>query len=76
MKQGQAGHLFFPFDFVIIYIEMELGNNAIQIFRENIELTHMQMRHLQPSTRCLQEFSRLSDCIMSNKLNILDKDST
>ena len=55
---------------------MELANNALQISREGIEFKHMLMANIEPSTRCYQLFSKLSQCVLTNKLNILDKDGT
>ena len=54
---------------------MELGNNAIQIYREGVAFTMMELEGVRPSTRCLQEYSRLSDCVLQNRLNVLDGDS-
>lgn len=54
---------------------MELANNAIQIYREGVEFTNVLVSGIEPSTACRQAFSRLSSCILSRKLNVLDKES-
>lgn len=54
---------------------MEPANNAIQIFREGIEFTGMLVPGVEPSTSCRQAFSHLSQCILTKRLNVLDKES-
>lgn len=58
-----------------IYIDrMELANNALPIYREGIEFKNMLMYEIKPTTECMQAYSRLSDCVLSKQLNVMDKE--
>ena len=53
---------------------MEPANNALQISRELIEFRNILVDGIEPSTKCYHEYYKLSDCVVKNKLNILNHD--
>ena len=55
---------------------MELANNALLIAREGIQFRNIQVDGLEISTKCQHSYQKLSDCVVKNKLNILNHDGT
>ena len=55
---------------------MELANNALLVSREGIQFRNIQVNGLEISTKCQHSYQKLSDCIVKNKLNILNHDGT
>lgn len=55
---------------------MELSNNALKIFRESVEFRRTYNDDVTPSTKCLQSYNALSQCVLQNKLNVLDKEGS
>ena len=53
---------------------MELANNALQVYREGIQFRNILVDGIEPSTQCHHEYQKLSNCIIKNKLNILNHD--
>ncbi len=53
---------------------MELANNAIEVAREGIEFRNILVDGIEPNTKCRQAYAQLRDCVLTNKLNIFDKD--
>lgn len=55
---------------------MELSNNALKIFRESVEFRRTNCAEATPTTQCLQSYNALSQCVLQNKLNVLDHEGT
>jgi hypothetical protein len=51
---------------------MELSNNALKIYRESLEFRRTNFEDTTPSTQCLQAYNKLSQCVLNNKINVLD----
>lgn len=55
---------------------MELGNNALKIYRESLEFRRTNFEDTIPSTQCLQAYNTLAQCVLNNKINVLDAEGT
>jgi len=55
---------------------MELGNNALKIYRESLEFRRTNFEDTVPSTKCLQAYNTLAQCVLNKKINVLDAEGT
>lgn len=53
---------------------MELSNNALKIYRESLNFRRINNEDATPSTKCLHSYTALSQCVLQNKLSVLDQD--
>ena len=51
---------------------MELGNNALHIYREGPNFRRTKVDQIKLTTRCVQLTEAMSRCVAQNRLNVLD----